>query len=194
MSADALTEPAARLWSPPSTSGIAPSSSEASAVSIQPLADVGDVADVLLPFVGPFLRLRNRRRQIAFVDDREAERGEVLAEAGDAKRRRPHVHAAAVAAEIERHADHMDGDHRSFTDTDMPSVPGFTIDVKSAGMMLDRIEEIAHLALFVDDVVREEEAARAQTREDEIEEPLVVGLPRVEKHEIERAGQPSESP
>ena len=35
----------------------------------------------------------------------QAERGQLLAEAGDAKRRRPHVGAAAVAAEIERHAD-----------------------------------------------------------------------------------------
>jgi len=96
---------------------------------VQPLADIRDVADVVLPFVGPFLRLRNRRRQIAFVDHREAERGEVLVQACNAKCRRPHVHAAAVAAEIQGYADHMDGDHRSFTDTDMPSVPGFTIDV-----------------------------------------------------------------
>ena len=33
---------------------------------------------------------------------------EPLAEAGDPKRRRPHVDAAAVAAEIERHADDVD--------------------------------------------------------------------------------------
>ena len=36
---------------------------------------------------------------------------ELLADAGNAKRRRPHVGAAPVAAEIERHADDVDGFH-----------------------------------------------------------------------------------
>ena len=76
----------------------------------------------------------------------------------------------------------------------MPSVPGRTIDVNERGVVLDRLEEIAHLALLVDDVVGEEEAARRQPREDEIEEPLVVGLPRVEKDEVERARRASEFP
>ena len=37
----------------------------------------------------------------------QAERGELLAEAGDAERRRPHVDAAAAGAEIQRHADEV---------------------------------------------------------------------------------------
>ena len=42
-----------------------------------------------------------------------------------------------------------------------------------------------HLILLVDDVVRHEYAAGRQAREHQVEELLVVGLPRVEKHEIE---------
>ena len=94
---------------------------------VELLADAGDVADVFLPFVAPFLRLGNRRRQIALVDDGVAEGGEPLAEAGDAKRRRPHVHAAPAAAEIERHADHVDGDHRQLDRHRHAFVPGVTI-------------------------------------------------------------------
>src|SRR4051812_28536951 len=55
-------------------------------------------------------------------------------------------------------------------------------------MTLDGIEEIAHLSLFVDDIVREEQAVRRQAREDEIEEPFVIDLPRIQKYKIERAG------
>ena len=55
------------------------------------------------------LDLRDRRDEVAGVDDRDAQRREPLAEAGDAERRRPHVDAAAVAAEIERHADDVNG-------------------------------------------------------------------------------------
>ena len=54
------------------------------------------------------LRFGNRRRQVALVDDGVAERGDLLAEAGDAERRRPHVDAAPAAAEVERHADDVD--------------------------------------------------------------------------------------
>ena len=39
----------------------------------------------------------------------QSERRELLAEAGDAERRRSHVGAAAIAAEIERHADDVNG-------------------------------------------------------------------------------------
>jgi hypothetical protein len=38
----------------------------------------------------------------------QSELRELLGEARDAKRRRPHVGAAPVAAEIERHADDVD--------------------------------------------------------------------------------------
>ena len=48
------------------------------------------------------LRFRNRRDEIAFVDDRQPSAVEPLAEPGDAKRRRSHVDAAAAAAEVER--------------------------------------------------------------------------------------------
>ena len=67
----------------------------------------------------------------------------LLAEAGDAERRRPHVDAAAAAAEVERHADDVDGFHQHqrihaarfviLYDTDMPSPDGDTIVVKSDG-------------------------------------------------------------
>ena len=61
-----------------------------------------------LSLVALLPRFGNGRRQVAFVDDREPS-------APDARRgprcgtRRPHVHAAPPAAEVQRHADHMDG-------------------------------------------------------------------------------------
>ena len=61
----------------------------------------------------------NRRDEIAFVHDRDPERGQPLAEAGDAKRRRPHVDAAAVAAEVERDADDVDRAQRSASVAEM---------------------------------------------------------------------------
>jgi len=51
-------------------------------------------------------------------------------------------------------------------------------------------EKRLHLIFLVDDVVRHEYAAGRQAREHQVEELLVVGLPRVEKHEIESAWQP----
>ena len=101
---------------------------------IQLLAHPGDVADVLLALVAELLRFGNRRRQIAFVDERAAEGGDAFAESGDPERGRSHVDAAAVAAEIQRHADDVDGFHRSFTDTDMPSPDGETMVETSSGL------------------------------------------------------------
>ena len=75
------------------------------------LTDPRDVQDVFLPIVVLVLRLGNRRRQVAVVDDRVAQPREALAEAGDTKRRRPHVHAPSSAAEIERHANDVNGLH-----------------------------------------------------------------------------------
>ncbi len=46
---------------------------------------------------------------VALVGHVEAERGDALAEAGDAEGRRPHVHAAPAAAEVQRHADDVNG-------------------------------------------------------------------------------------
>ena len=88
---------------------------------IELLTHLGDVADVFLVLVAKLLRFRNRRREIAFVDDRVAERGNALAEAGDPECRRPHVDAAPVAAEVERHADEVNGLHKPLTDPVSPS-------------------------------------------------------------------------
>jgi hypothetical protein len=51
------------------------------------------------------------RDEIAFVHHAHPERREPFAEAGDAKRRRAHVDPAAVAAEVEQHADYVDRTH-----------------------------------------------------------------------------------
>ena len=107
-SAVAATDPAARLWSPPSTSGKPPSLEHAERRLVELLADARDLADVLLLRIAERLDLRNRRDEVAFVDDGHAERGEPLGEAGDAKRRWSHVDAAAVAAEVERDADEVE--------------------------------------------------------------------------------------
>jgi hypothetical protein len=47
--------------------------------------------------VAQFLRLGNRRRKIAFVDDGISERGDALAEPGDAQGGGSHVDAAAAS-------------------------------------------------------------------------------------------------
>src|SRR6185295_17094026 len=54
---------------------------------------------------------------------------------------------------------------------------------------VDRVQEVAHFRLLVHDVVREQESARPEPGHHEIEEALVVALPRVEKHEVEGAGE-----
>ena len=113
----------------------------------------------------------------------------LFAETGNAERRRSHVDAAPPAAEIERHADDVDSLHGSFTDTDIPSPDGVTIEVTSARIGADRVQEVPHLALLVDDVVGEEQSARRQPRQHQIEKALVIALPRVEEHEVERARQ-----
>ena len=74
---------------------------------VEPLADARDLADVFLFRIAERLDFGNRRHEIAFVDDRHAERRQPLGEAGDAKRRRSHVDAAAIAAEIERDPDEV---------------------------------------------------------------------------------------
>ena len=93
---------------------------------VEPLADARDLADVFLGRVAERLDLRDRRDQIALVDDREAERGEPFAEPGNAERRGPHVDAAAVAAEVERDADDVSGSHE----------PSARRDDRSAGTVL----------------------------------------------------------
>ena len=76
---------------------------------VEPLADFRDLADVLLVRVAERLDLGDRRDEVALVDDGDAERGQALAEPGDAERGRAHVDAAAVAAEIQRDTDDVDG-------------------------------------------------------------------------------------
>ena len=78
---------------------------------VELLADARDLADVFLARIAERLGLGNRRDEIAGVDDRHAQRRQPFAEPGDAKRRGPHVDAAAVAAEVERHADDVHGTH-----------------------------------------------------------------------------------
>ncbi len=83
---------------------------------IQRLADARDFADVPLVLVARAPRLRNRRRQVAFVGDVETERAQAIRKSGDAKRRRSHVHAAPAAAEIQGNADEMNAGHVSGKD------------------------------------------------------------------------------
>ena len=77
---------------------------------------------------------RDRRGQVALVDDRVAERSDPLAETGNAERGRPHVDAAPAAAEVERHADHMNRFHRTFTEIEIPSPDGATMDVRTTAL------------------------------------------------------------
>ncbi len=55
--------------------------------------------------------------EIPIVHDRHAERRQALAEPGNAEGGRPHVDAAAVAAEVERHADDVNGTHGAHCST-----------------------------------------------------------------------------
>src|SRR5689334_17853220 len=52
-------------------------------------------------------------------------------------------------------------------------------------MALDGLEKRLHLRRLVDDVMSEEEAAGIEPRVNDVEEPFVVRLPRVEEHQIE---------
>src|SRR5581483_6969164 len=79
---------------------------------VDPMTDARDLANVLLRRIALGPRLRNRRDEIAAVADRDADRRELLSEAGNAHRRRSHVHAAPPAAEIQRRADDLDGPRR----------------------------------------------------------------------------------
>jgi hypothetical protein len=78
---------------------------------VQLLTDLGDVADVFLLRVRRPLRLRNRRGQVTLVDDRPAERCNLVANPRDPKRRRSHINASAPGAKVERNANQMDGFH-----------------------------------------------------------------------------------
>ena len=87
-------------------------------------------------FVARLQRLADGGGQVALVDHRVAERGDLLAEPGDAKRRRPHVDAASAGAEVERHANQVHWTHYllNFSETDIPSPDGDTIVVITASL------------------------------------------------------------
>ena len=110
-SALAATDPAARLWSPPSTRGTASAFERLQGDITQLLTDLGDVAHVFLALVGRTLRFRIRRGQVSFVYDRTAKRGDLIPDSCDAKRRRPHVNTTPPGPEVERHANDMDRLH-----------------------------------------------------------------------------------
>ena len=77
-------------------------------VVVERLAHARDLVDVLLVLVGR-VGSRNRRRHDRPVDHVRPSAGDLIAESGDAERRRPHVDAAPAAAEVEGHADDVDG-------------------------------------------------------------------------------------
>src|SRR4029077_19039948 len=72
---------------------------------VELLADLRDIADVLLVLVAQLLRFGNWRGQVAFVDDGTAQCGELLPKPGDAKGGGSHVDAAAAATEVEGDTD-----------------------------------------------------------------------------------------
>ena len=182
----AATDPAARLWSPPSTSGSAPASSDFSAASwsrwqtlaISPMYFFRSSAGRCVSGIGA--------GRSPLSTTRAAERRDAVAEAGDPERRRSHVDAAAAAAEIERHADDVNG-----LQSQLPSqLPNRTIRVavgswnwqlssslvrhrhafarrrhdrrEERRVVEDRPQERLHLVLLVHDVVRHEDAAGVQ--------------------------------
>src|SRR5688572_4377200 len=53
---------------------------------------------------------------------------------------------------------------------------------------VDSFEKIRHLVALVDDVVAEKQTPFVHARKDHREEFLIVALPRVAEHEVERAG------
>jgi hypothetical protein len=78
---------------------------------VECLADARDLAEIALPRIAGRRRLLGRRVDVAVVVDFVAERSQALADAGDPDRGRPHVDAAAAAAEVERNADDAEPAH-----------------------------------------------------------------------------------
>jgi hypothetical protein len=107
-SAVAATDPAAESGRRPGRAAGRPSRTRRG-TSVQTLAHASDVADVFLVRIAFVLRFGDRRREIARIDDLNAERGQTLSEGGDEEGRPTHVHTATIASEIERNADDMHG-------------------------------------------------------------------------------------
>src|SRR4051812_31613080 len=76
---------------------------------VQPLADAGDFVYEFLVRIAVRVNLGNSRWEISFIGDRLRQHCDPVADAGNAERRRPHVYAPAVSAEVERHPDEMNG-------------------------------------------------------------------------------------
>ena len=72
---------------------------------VQLLAEARDLADVFLARIAERLDLRDRRDEIARIDDRDPEAGQSFAQPCNPERGRTHVHATPVAAKIEGHTD-----------------------------------------------------------------------------------------
>jgi hypothetical protein len=78
---------------------------------VKPLADVRNLPHVLLALVAGAFRFRDRDVEIALVDHLAAQRRNLAIESGNAERGRSHVDAVPSRAEVERHADDVDGAH-----------------------------------------------------------------------------------
>ena len=78
---------------------------------VQLLADARDLVDVLLAAVGRLMQFADRRLHVAAINDRAPERGNLIAQTGDPECRRPHVHTTPIAAQVEWHADDVNGFH-----------------------------------------------------------------------------------
>src|SRR4051794_21710380 len=101
---------------------------------IQPPTDAGDLVDVLLAIVRFLVDLWNGCWHIAAIEHRPAERGELIGQPRNPECGRAHVHAAPAPSKVERYADDVDRFHyRSFTETDIPSLAGDTMEVNSCG-------------------------------------------------------------
>ena len=96
----------------------------------------------------------------------------MLGHAGDAERRRPHVGAAAVAAEVEGHADDVNGcvmshdvSASAVRSSRCPRTRPTRCSSTACGCVWMAARKSRHLALLVDHVVGKEQSARSDPRE-----------------------------
>src|SRR5690606_36655033 len=87
------------------------------------LTDLRDFLDVALLLVTRRPRLGSGRVDVAVVDDRVTEQGQLFADARDAQGRGPHVDAPAAAAEVHADANDVDGLRVEGSHTDSAFVP-----------------------------------------------------------------------
>src|SRR5687768_16501881 len=117
---------------------------------IEALAHARDVFHVFLARIARAFFFRNRGRNIALVADGDAELCDLIGDAGNAECGRPHVGAAAVAAEVEWDADDVNRLHRFLYVIEMPSWPGDTVEVNACGCdwIADRKSSISFFLLM----------------------------------------------